>query len=436
MKSKKVIIVGGGAGGLELVVKLCKKFKNNKLIEIILVDAHLKHIWKPMYHEVAAGTLFNYYDTIDYMSYSYQKDFKFIPGILKNIDIENKTISIDALFNEDSAPDKIQKSNQLAYDILVLAIGSQTNDFNIPGVHENCLFLDSLSQAELLNKVLTKKIVLLNENKIDEININIVGGGATGVELAAELNYAFSQVKKYNKNKLEPSKNKFNINVIEAGSRILSALPERVSQSVNGYLQSKEINVLTNTKIISVMQNSLMTSEKKIIKSTITIWAAGIKSNATSVKHKLEINELRQFIVKPTLQTTKAINIFAFGDCASCPQINKSNKIYFVPPRAQAAHQQANLLAKSISNFLNNKSLPAYRYRDYGSLISLSKYNVIGNLMSRVAKSLYIEGFLARLAYWMLYKKHLIIVKGFKYVFLSTISNILMKNQRPEIKLH
>lgn len=432
--NKNIVIVGGGAGGLELVARLYDKFKHNKNINIILIDAHLKHVWKPMYHEVAAGTLLNYYDNIDYISYSYLKGFKFILGKLKTIDNKNNAIVVESIFNESDFTH--HQSIHVEYDILVLAIGSQTNDFNIPGVKENCLFLDSLPQAELIHEKLLKKAILLNQSQNTCMNINIIGGGATGVELAAELNYTFSQIQKYSKKGAKSSQHQFNITVIEAGERILNALPKRISQSVNSYLQANHIKILVNTKITAVEKKHIITAEKEKIQSDITIWAAGIKGNGVTIAHSLEVNQLFQFSVKPTLQTTMQQNIFAFGDCAHCPQLNKFGQTFFVPPRAQAAHQQANLLIKSLSNYLEGKILPEYHYLDYGSLISLSKYNVVGNLMSKVTKNLYLEGFFARVAYWLLYKKHLIILKGLKYVLLSTLATIFIKKQRPEIKLH
>lgn len=430
MSNKKIIIVGGGAGGLELVVKLCSKFKHDITTEITLVDKQLKHIWKPLYHEVAAGTLYNYYDEIDYISYSFQKKFKFIPGTIKQINHKNKWIAVEPLFN-----DKQSDNLKLEYDVLVLAIGSETNDFNIPGVKDYCLFLDSLPQAELCNEVLLKQIISSTQPNKKSVHIQVVGGGATGVELAAELNYVLSEVQKYHKNtKIFPYE--FTISVIEATDRILGMLPVRVSQAVSDYLQSNKINILTNTKITAVKQNGLLSADGTFIESAMIVWAAGVSGNVNTISHDLEMNKINQLIVKPTLQTTKNDSIFAFGDCASCSQIDSKGNIFYVPPRAQAAHQQAGFLVQSISNYLNNKNLPVYQYKDYGSLISLSQGNVIGNLMNRITKNLYIEGFLARIMYWLLYKKHLLILKGFKYVFLSSIANFFMKRQRPKIKLH
>lgn len=428
---KNIIIIGGGAGGLELVAKLCNKFKRTAAIDITLVDNQLKHVWKPLYHEVAAGTFTHSQEEIDYISYAYQKGFKFMLGNIKQINRVEKWIMIELVFNEKASV----TTRRLYYDVLVLAIGSQANDFNIPGVKEHCIFIDNLIDAESCNNLLIQKIILSTQDSLNCISINIVGGGATGVELAAELNHVLAETRKYAKatglNAFD-----FNITVIEAGKRLLGMLPERISHAASRYLEKNQITILTNTKIIAVNNNALITAKNKLITSSLTIWAAGIEGNTTAIKHDLAVNKIQQFMVKTTLQTTIDNSIFAFGDCASCLQIDKKGNTYSVPPRAQAAHQQASLLVKSIEKYLQNKPLPIYRYRDYGSLISLSRHNVVGNVMSKVAKNLYIEGVFARFAYWSLYKKHLLVLKGVRYVLLSTLAELCIKKQRPEIKLH
>lgn len=394
----------------------------------------LKHIWKPLFHEIAAGTFMKYHDELDYINFAYRKGFKFLLGEIRAINQQEKWILLKSDFN--SSLQSMSNEQRIYYDILVLAIGSQVNDFNVPGVKKKyCLLLDTVSQAESCHLSLLNYIIPSIQGLINRISISIVGAGATGIELAAELSHVLTEARKYTNN-TSASIFDFQLNVIEASDRILSMMPRRISQSVNHYMKINSINVITNTRITKVDKNELITDNNEFINSDITIWAAGVKSNGESIDHELEVNKINQFIVKPTLQTTKDNAIFSMGDCASCPQIDKNGNTYFVPPRAQAAHQQAKFLTKAISCYLANSPLPIYKYSDYGSLISLSRYNVVGNLMSKVAKSLYIEGAFARFAYWLLYKKHLLVLQGLKYVVLSTIADIFMKRQRPEIKLH
>lgn len=429
---KKIIIVGGGAGGLELAAKLCNKFKRNQSIEISLIDKNLKHVWKPLFHEIAAGTFASYNEEIDYISYAYETGFTFFLGEVKKINRADKSITI-APYHENEQ--LILPERQLTYDVLILAIGSKVNDFNIPGVTEHCLLLDSLSEAERCNQILLNYIIGSTQNNIKKFNISIVGGGATGVELAAELNYVLTETHHYKNNPAHKNTYNFQVTVIEAADRLLNNLPTRISRSVDHYLKINNINILTDTQIKDVKENGLTATSGKFIEADMVIWAAGIKGNAGSILHDLEINKINQFIVTPTLQTSKDESIFAFGDCASCPQIHHDGAITFVPPRAQAAHQQANLLVKSISCYLYNKKLPVYHYQDYGSLISLSQH-AVGNLMGKIAKSLFIEGILARFTYWLLYKKHLITLKGIRYIILNALSELFIKKHRSGIKLH
>lgn len=424
---KKIVIVGGGAGGLELIAKLTQQFNLKKDIEITLIDKQLKHLWKPLFHEIAAGTFINYHEEIDYISYAYEKGFKFFLGELIAIHRTKKCIAIHFQYD---------KSGQLIipYDVLFIALGSQVNDFGIPGVKKYSLLLDSLPEAEACNRRLLKYIVRSVQGELAEMHIAIVGAGATGVELAAELQYVLSKVNKYVK-KVGNHFCHFQVTLIEATKRVLNGLSEKVAHSVSNYLRAKQITILTDTKIAAVKSNGLLTVDAEFIPANLVIWAAGVKGRANTIQHDLEVNQINQFVVRETLQTSTDDYIFAFGDCASCPQKN-NNTTYFVPPRAQAAHQQAGFLVKSLSCLLDNKSLPSYRYKDYGSLISLSHHQVIGHLMGKLTRSLYIEGLIARLAYKFLYKQHLYALKGLKFILLNSLVDLFIKKQRPEIKLH
>lgn len=433
-KTYEIVIVGGGAAGLELVAHLNKLAKKNNNIKITLIDNQLKHVWKPLLHKVAAGSLSSCESTIDYFIYAHQKNFEFYLGSLKYLNQKKQVIGLEAYFDDEGQ--LLIPEREIKYDILVISIGSQTNDFNIPGVMQNCLLIDNLAQAEFFNKKIVTRIVSVLQpvaTKNEKIKIIIVGGGATGLELAAELNYTLSTVLKFNP---QVSSSLYEICIIEASDRLLSALPSRISRSVTHYLQSNDIKIILNTKIIKVNANYLETSNGLIIHANIIAWAAGVKGGATLANlDGLEKNHLNQLIVNEKLQTTKDEKIFALGDCASCPQV-KNGKKYFVPPRAQAAHQQAKLLFKSLQNYINGKPLSTYNYHDYGALINLSQNTTFGYLMNRVAKNIYIEGWLAQFFYWLLYQKHLAILKGYKFVLLKAIGSFFISKSRQQIKLH
>jgi len=432
----KIVIVGGGAGGLELATRLGKKWGKSKQVTITLVDASLTHLWKPLWHEVAAGTLLSHEDELNYIAQAYQHQFNFEFGRLDGLNRQAKQIFLAPIIDEYN--NEIIPRRTLQYDTLIIAIGSVSNDFGTPGVREYCTFLDDRMQAEQFQQQLLKKI-LYSQNQLHmqgftQLTIAIVGGGATGVELAAELHYAIRQAARYSRTKITPEY-QIKITIIEAADRLLSTLPAKISQATQQQLEKMGIEVYTSQRVLEVNSKGLRTNTGLFITADLKVWAAGIK--APDVLQNLDglpVNRLNQLLVRQTLQTTIDGDIFAFGDCASCPQPNPT--MPSVPPRAQAANQQAKLLVRTIKRRLKNEPPLLYYYRDYGSLISLSRQNTIGNLMGALRGSLFIEGKIARLVYLALYKKHQIVLYGFWHVFLLTLAHLLERRVKPQLKLH
>lgn len=430
-QNQRIVIVGGGAGGLELAAKLGKKLGKTHKAEILLIDSSPIHLWKPLLHEYAAGTLFSYEDEISYLAYSATHYFQFCLGTMQDLDRDKKEIILSPVYDEQNTK-LIIPERRIAYDILVIAIGSISNDFNIPGVKTRCLMIDNSKQALHFHDHLIKMMMALPyqvTNNNHHFNIVIVGGGATGVELAAELNYALTQLAKYGY-AFDP--NNITISLVEAANRLLPALSNRLSTSVADELRELGIKLYIGEQVSEITADGLKTKSGKFIPASLIAWSAGIKAPEILRHLGLEVNKINQLIVKPTLQTTNDDTIFALGDCASCQQTDGK----LVPPRAQAAHQQATLLAKNIINYLNDKPLLAFQYQDHGSLISLSHYETVGNLMGRITKSLHIQGRLARLAYLSLYRSHQISLFGYWRVASLILSGWLTSRVRPRLKLH
>lgn len=423
-----IVVVGGGAGGLELVVSLSSVYKRHQEVKITLVDQSLTHVWKPLFHEVASGSLNNVYDKMSYLAIADKNHFHFELGRLKSIDRHNKTILIHN-------PDEVDKPVELilSYDVLILSIGSVTNNFNTPGSKEYCYYLDFESQAQRVHRVLFEKLIN-NHYEINSgpIKVAIIGGGATGVELAAELRTSLSQLSALISKKFVPKEIAI-ITIIEAAPRILSPLPENVSTVTQSQLADMGIDILADTRVIEVKKDGILTHENKFISADMIIWAAGIKGQ-TGAKEltDFKFNPIGQIKVKPTLQTTVDDSIFAFGDCACCMMPDGKQ----VPARAQAAHQQASLLVKSIQNFINKKPLSNYQYKDYGSLVSLSHRKTIGAFAFGSTRNVFVTGLLARMVYLSLYKSHQIKVIGYWKVAVMTVANFLTRRVRSTLKLH
>jgi NADH dehydrogenase len=428
----RIVVVGGGAGGLELVAGLGKKLGKKNKAEIILVDSSPVHIWKPLLHEVAAGTLNSYEDELSYLAYATNHYFQFCLGTMKGLSRIKKEIFLSPFLDENQK--EIIPERTIPYDVLVIAVGSVSNDFNIAGVREHCLMIDTSSQAFYFQQHLIKALMGLpyqSNNADQQLNIAIVGGGATGVELTAELYYATHQMAEYGFG-FDPSKISFSL--IEASDRLLPVLSPHLSEMVREQLEQLDVTLYTSEQVSEVTAEGFSTKSGKFIPATIKAWAAGIKApDFLKDLDGLEVNRINQLVVKQTLQTTIDAAIFALGDSAYCPQPGTDKP---VPPRAQAAHQQASFLIKSIDNFLNQKPLSEYRYHDYGSLISLSHYETVGNLMGRITKSMMIEGKLARFAYLSLYRAHQAALHGSWHVAMILLANLLTSRIKPRLKLH
>lgn len=430
---QKIVIVGGGAGGLELAALLSRKLKKNEA-SLILVDGNLKHVWKPLLHEVATGTLDSHEEVLDYIPYANKQGFSFIYGNMIRIDRTNKTLTIASVPGE-SGGNLIPERN-IPYDILVIAIGSLSNDFNIPGVQEHCLFLDTVNQAEVVQRLLINEIIQqVQMPSRKPLNIAIIGAGATGIELAAEIHYAIKQGKS-NPNATETCPNR--ITLIEGKNRITPQMPEAVSEVLSQYLNDLDIDIHVNEQVASVTADAVHTASGQSIHADIKIWAAGIKADALlKTLDGLDVNALNQLIVKKTLQTLKDDAIFALGDCACLTQVDAEGKEAIIPPSAQAAHQQACLLVKSITRKIRGKSLLDFHYKNRGALITAANHSkVVGYLMGKFTSTVQVEGWLARFIYLSVHKQHQIALHGYWRTLLVSIANALTRRGRARLKLH
>ncbi|MCA7012825.1 NAD(P)/FAD-dependent oxidoreductase [Dickeya dadantii] len=429
---KKIVIVGGGAGGLELATSLGRKLGRKKKAEITLVDRNHSHLWKPLLHEVATGSLDDDMDALSYLAHARNHHFNFQLGMLTDIDREQRSVQLAEIRGEQG--ELLVAARSLPYDILVVALGSTSNDFGTPGVKDHCIFLDNPKQArrfhnEMLNLFLKFSA---SQGEKEKVNIAIVGGGATGVELSAELHNAVKQLHSYGFDSL--SNQALNVTLVEAGERILPALPPRISGAAHHELTKLGVRVLTKTMVTSAQQNGLNTKDGEFIDADLMVWAAGIKA-ADAMKDiaGLETNRINQLVVEPTLQTTRDPAIFAIGDCASCPQPGGG----FVPPRAQAAHQMASRCYGNILALMNNQSLKPYVYKDHGSLVSLSKFSTVGSLMGNLMRgSVMVEGRIARFVYISLYRMHQIALHGYIKTGLMMLVGSINRVIRPRLKLH
>ena len=426
---QRIVIVGGGAGGLELATQLGRKLGRKNKAEILLIDANPTHLWKPLLHEVATGALDSGIDELNYRAHGRKHGFDFRMGRMGGLDRDNKRVILQPMLDDDGR--EVLPERRVRYDTLVLAIGSVTNDFGTQGAAEHCIFLDSRRQAERFHRVLLNEFLRAsNSEEPAPLEIAIVGAGATGVELSAELYNTAEVMASYGLRNVSPGQLK--VRLIEAGERILPALPPRLSAAATRELENLGVHVLTNTLITEVTDQGLNTKDGRTIPAVLRVWAAGVKAPEFMTQLGLETNRANQLVVNESLQTDDDA-IFALGDC--CSVMDQDGKP--VPPRAQAAHQQSSHLVKALSARHKGKAMPAFVYKDKGSLVSLSRYSTVGSLMGNLTKgSMMIEGRLARLVYVSLYRLHQIALHGYWHTLLLTLVGHINKVIRPRLKLH
>ena len=431
-----IIIVGGGAGGLELATRLGDKLGKKGKARISLVEKSRTHVWKPLLHEIAAGSMDVGRHELAYQAQGYWHGFQFRYGEMTGIDRKKKLVFLAATFDEEGR--EITPVRSFKYDTLVIAIGCVGNEFGTPGVKEHAIMLDTAEQAERFNRRLINACVraFAQEEPIrpGQLHVVIIGAGATGTELSAELHRTARGLVAYGLDKIDPEKD-IKISVVEAADRILPVLPERISKSVAGILRGLKVDIRTGARVTEVTGQGVKLADGSFIPSELVVWAAGVKGPEVLAKlDGLEVSRSNQLVVTETLQTTRDPNIFAIGDSA---YLVPKGAAMPIPPRAQAAHQEASHLFTELQRRLRGEPLRPFRYRDFGSLVSLGEYSTVGSLMGFiVGKSMFIEGLFARLMYRSLYKMHEVALHGPGKVILDTLSRVITRRTEPVVKLH
>ncbi|HEX8601298.1 MAG TPA: NAD(P)/FAD-dependent oxidoreductase [Pseudoduganella sp.] len=430
----KYVIVGGGAGGLELACKLGRKLGPGK---VMLVDSRLYHIWKPSLHEVAAGSLDIHAEGLSYQMLAHDNHFTYVYGTFDGLDAAARTINVGPI--ETPAGETVLPARTIAYESLVLAVGSTSNYFGVPGAAEHTISLNGTEDAERFRLTLLKLLAKAATERTGQgvqqgVDIVIIGGGATGVELAAELREASGVYAAYGFGDLKPIRD-VRITIIEGAPRILAPLPERVSAAAAGLLAERGVSVLTDTRVTEIGPDHVTVLKGDRYPADIVVWAAGIKAPDFLKSLGLPTVKGGQLDVTGELVVKGFPDIYALGDCALC--IAADGKP--VPPRAQAAHQQADYLLETLLRREHGKAPQGkpYAYRDYGSLVSFGQRDSVGSLMGSLqGKNWFVEGFFARMMYTSLHLMHHQAIMGTLRTGVLALARFLIKRSTPMVKLH
>jgi NADH:ubiquinone reductase (H+-translocating) len=430
----RIVIVGGGAAGLELATRLGNGVGKRQRADIVLIDRYPTHFWKPLLHEVASGQIDAASHQIDYAAHAKWNHFRFEQGALAGIDRDRREIVIDETTDIDGRA--LLPRRTLAFDTLVLALGSVTNFFSIPGAEQHAMTLETVEQAETFRRRLLSSLLRVSYAGAAKtpVSVTVIGGGATGVELAAALRGSAEMVRDYHLSSLDPA-NDIHIRLLEGAPRVLPALPARISTRAQDVLAGLGVDVRLNCRVGAVDADKVVTSDGETLASDITIWAAGIEGSPVVRRmEQLPLNRVGQVIVDTTLQVEGGSGIFAMGDCAAC---GASKGDALVPPRAQAAYQQAVYLADALVRRLDDREVPRFSYRDQGTLISFGRAGAAGALMSELLRGpVFIEGWFAASCYRHLYRRHIMGLTGVKRAVMYAASQWLRERVRPTVKLN
>lgn len=436
----RIVVAGGGAAGLELVTQLGDSLGRRGRASITLVERSRTHLWKPLLHSVAAGSLVQSEHELNYLAQAHWHHFTYRYGEVVGIDRAAKQLQLAAMVDDEGR--EITPPSSLGYDTLVMAIGSVTNDFGTPGAARHAVPLETPEQAARFNRKLINACLRANTQaepvRPGQLHVAIIGAGATGTELAAELHRTVRAVIAYGLQRIDPARD-IHIVLIEAAPRILPALPERISNATRALLSGLGVEVRTNARVAEVRADGVVLASGEFIAAELVVWSAGVKApDVLRGFGGLETNRINQLVVTPTLQTTRDPDVFAIGDCAACPREPAADGAQaWVPPRAQAAHQMASHMVGQIERRLDGQPLKPYRYRDFGSLVSLGKYSTVGSLMGFVVgRSMFIEGLFARLMYRSLYKMHEAALHGSTAVLWRSVIGAISPRPTPSVKLH
>jgi len=435
-RGHRIIVVGGGAGGLELVTKLGDKLGKSGAAQVILVDRSPTHIWKPLLHEVAAGSMDPNTHQLEYVAQARWHNFEFQQGELTGIDRARKTIAVSACVDQDG--DELLPARELAYDTLVLAIGCVTHFFGVPGAADNAIALDTVDQAERFRRRLIAACVRaqngrgrVGEDGRPRVDIAIIGAGATGVELAAELSRLLEVAQAYGDDTV---RERLQLTLLESGPRILNASPPRISASAQRRLEQIGFRVLTSTRVTAADANGFHYGDGSFAEADLMVWAAGVKApDFMQALGGLDTNHANQIVVGPTLQATGDEHVFAIGDCGSLLPDGQERPL---PPTAQVATQQAEHLAKHLPAWLDGTPIPPFAFHDFGALVSISDYDAFGTLgQFGFFRGGFIQGRFAQFSHLMLYRRHQQALHGFSKATLLWIAERINGWVQPRIRL-
>jgi NADH dehydrogenase len=430
------VVVGGGAGGLELVTRLSRQApgegRSGGPPSVVLVDRALGHIWKPRLHEIATAMQSPAAAESSFLGHASAHGYRFEIGDIQQVDPVSHTVTLAPLLGPDG--EDVLPERTVAYGRLVLALGSEENDFGTPGAREHCLFLNSTGQAVQIRDALLLGAFRVARGEQDRLSVVVIGGGATGVELAAEINHAIDALWVH-----EPTleRSKVQLSVVEAADRLLSANPPEVSAYAARALQARQVELVLGERVAGVDARGVQLQGGRRIDAQLRIWTAGIRGpRVFEQMPSLPRTRSGRVQVDAELRCVGLPDIYAIGDCAEWVDPVDGRA---APYTAQVASAQARYLSTALKARAAGQAVAPFRFESAGAIVSLGDRGAAGNLTTRIgrhSRDQYVQGYSAKLVYAALYRRHELTIHGWRGALARLLSDWLGRTYQPRLKLH
>jgi len=364
---KRIVILGAGFGGIYTYLGLAKKAREQNL-HITIVNRTNYFLFTPLLHEVATGGL-NAHNVVEPIRKIIRKHrIDLCQAEVKNINLNTKIVTTSL--------------GEIPYDYLAITLGATTNFYNVPGADKYALVLKDLKDAvSLRNRFIDAFEIGSRLPSGDErkklLTFAVVGGGATGVELATEMSELFLETFiRYYGDRINCNNGEVAIHLIHSGKELLERFPQKLRGHALKAIKQKGIELHLNTSVTEVTKEGITLSDGSVINTAHTIWTAGVKPNVPKFIGKIALHASGRIETNTTFKAVGTDNIFAIGDVAAVPDSVGSP----IPMFAQAARQEGTALAKNLLRAISNVKLEPFRYKPKGNLVSLGQWDAVGDI--------------------------------------------------------
>ena len=404
---KRIVIVGGGFGGLKLANKLRKSG-----MQVVLVDKNNYHQFPPLIYQIASSGI-----EPSSISFPFRKIFR------RRKDFYFRMAEVRAIC---PARNMIQTSiGKMTYDYIVFAAGTTTNFFGNTRIEEEAMPMKTVSEAmglrnALLGNLERSATCATEQERRELLNIVIVGGGATGVEIAGVL----SEMKRYVLPADYPDidSSELHIYLIEAAGRLLSGLSEESSQAAENFLHNMGVNVLLHRKVVDFQDHKVILEDGMEIPTRTFIWVSGVRAQSIKGFPESALGRGGRIKVDAYNRVEGMENIFAIGD--QCLQTADKNYPYGHPQLAQVAIQQGELLAENLRRMEKGKRLKPFRYRNLGSMATVGRNRAVAEF-----KKVKLQGWIAWLLWLVVHLRSILGIRNKVVVMLNWLWNYLTYDQ-------